>query len=722
MIDEITQNQRKSYHIKNLYLDPNNYRFVDNDNYTFVDDVNLTDESVQKRTRAFIEGKKRENIRDLIDSFKANGFLDVDVIQVKEISPNQFLVLEGNRRVTALKALQDDFEHDLSIGKLDPKIFKSVPFEIHANEEKSKHRIIMGLKHISGNKTWPPINQAQLIYDYLLPFWETSEYFDEEENLCKSLGVTKQWLRVSQRAYHLILQYKKSDYSDQFASDMYSVFVEIVKKPAIKEWIGWDDSSFIAGNKTNTERLFSWISKVEVENEDGEIKLEDPIVSKATEIRELANFIENEKALQEMEDTRSLARGLAKSGIVEKETYKKSLNDIVQNIEQLNRFKDLITKEELEELKKYQSSFSNLFPKSQSISILVEDYTTCFKAGVVKHFDYISIPQYKVFKNFEIKNLNKINIFAGFNNSGKTTLLEAIYLLTKQNEIGSYFEMIRLRNKLDSLNAKWLNDYAEESTIIEGNFNNTTTKLHIQKFEAQGIDKEDDYIKSYRFNSQIDGTNLESIVHTFGENDIRRYYDKVEILCSSLFKSPYFYNHDEIIKTYTKTLELKLDSAFAVEKVIEFVKKIDSNIKDIRLGKKSDLERFYIDAANFPSSSPDITNYGEGLQRIWEIALAFAYAKNGVICIDEFETAVHYSLLLEFTKFIQELADIFNVQVFITTHSKECIGAFIENNYSNDGISFFTLARDKNETIQYIYYDAESLKNELDQELEVRGW
>lgn len=103
-----------------------------------------------------------------------------------------------------------------------------------------------------------------------------------------------------------------------------------------------------------------------------------------------------------------------------------------------------------------------------------------------------------------------------------TALLEAIYLLTKQNEIGSYFE---------SLNAKWLNDYAEESTIIEGNFNNTTTKLHIQKFEAQGIDKEDDYIKSYRFNSQIDG-----IVHTFGENDIRYFVVHTFIIMMRLSK------------------------------------------------------------------------------------------------------------------------------------------------------------------------------------------
>ena len=28
----------------------------------------------------------------------------------------------------------------------------------------------MGLKHISGNKQWSAINQAQLMYDFLAPF------------------------------------------------------------------------------------------------------------------------------------------------------------------------------------------------------------------------------------------------------------------------------------------------------------------------------------------------------------------------------------------------------------------------------------------------------------------------------------------------------------------------------------------------------------------------
>jgi AAA15 family ATPase/GTPase len=41
----------------------------------------------------------------------------------------------------------------------------------------------------------------------------------------------------------------------------------------------------------------------------------------------------------------------------------------------------------------------------------------------------IKINNYKCFKNFEIKAFKRINILVGNNNSGKTSLLEAIALL-----------------------------------------------------------------------------------------------------------------------------------------------------------------------------------------------------------------------------------------------------------------------------------------------------
>lgn len=245
-VKETPRTTRLSRNLKNLYLDPNNYRFVDNENHRFVGEDNLLDTQVQKRTRTFIEGRGQENIRDLLASFKANGFLDVDIIQVRELGDNRYLVLEGNRRVTALKVLQEAFENGFEIGNLDPAIFRSVPFEIHSKEENEKHLIVMGLKHISGNKKWSAFNQSKLLFDFLKPYQDASrdEYVNKENELVNSLGITKHRLRSMLRVYNLIQSYKMSDYSEQFSTDMVGIFEEIMKKPVIKNWLGWNDAGY----------------------------------------------------------------------------------------------------------------------------------------------------------------------------------------------------------------------------------------------------------------------------------------------------------------------------------------------------------------------------------------------------------------------------------------------------------------------------------------------
>ena len=72
--------------------------------------------------------------------------------------------------------------------------------------------------------------------------------------------------------------------------------------------------------------------------------------------------------------------------------------------------------------------------KNILLDIQVGNIKICFEDNN-SHFKSIEIEQYKIFKDFKIDKLNRINIFAGFNNTGKTTLLESIYLLTKQNQI-----------------------------------------------------------------------------------------------------------------------------------------------------------------------------------------------------------------------------------------------------------------------------------------------
>ncbi|HRF56474.1 MAG TPA: hypothetical protein PLV58_03665, partial [Campylobacterales bacterium] len=223
---EQTPITKRSFNLKNLFLDPNNYRFIDEKDYKKVSRKDILNEKIQKRTKSFIEGAKRANIADLITSFKANGYIPVEKIQVKDLGSNNYLVLEGNRRTAALKILQEEYENGRDIGKLDPSIFKKVDVEVHDEESEQTHLLVMGLKHIGGNKKWPTINQAKFIKDYIDKF--EGERFEAENSACETLNISKVKLRQALRTLALIEQYKQSDYGDQFENDKYSIFEEIV--------------------------------------------------------------------------------------------------------------------------------------------------------------------------------------------------------------------------------------------------------------------------------------------------------------------------------------------------------------------------------------------------------------------------------------------------------------------------------------------------------------
>lgn len=105
----------------------------------------------------------------------------------------------------------------------------------------------------------------------------------------------------------------------------------------------------------------------------------------------------------------------------------------------------------------------------------------------------------------------------------------------------------------------------------------------------------------------------------------------------------------------------------------------------------------------------DLTKYGEGLQRVFEIALFIGYCRNGILCIDEIDSALHKNLLIAFTNFIQEMAAEFNVQVFLSTHSKECIDAFVENNFPDNELTAYSLS-EQNGQIICRYLEGNKLK------------
>jgi len=127
-----------------------------------------------------------------------------------------------------------------------------------------------------------------------------------------------------------------------------------------------------------------------------------------------------------------------------------------------------------------------------------------------------------------------------------------------------------------------------------------------------------------------------------------------------------------------------------------------------------EFQRFLVDDDRFESSM-DLTSYGEGLQRMFFTSLIFSSATNGVVLIDEFENAIHADFIGIFAPFIHSLAKEFNVQVFLTTHSKECIDAFVKT-IPGDEISdfaFHALVRPNDGEVKVREFDGKSFSKLL---------
>jgi predicted ATPase len=71
-----------------------------------------------------------------------------------------------------------------------------------------------------------------------------------------------------------------------------------------------------------------------------------------------------------------------------------------------------------------------------------------------------------------------------------------------------------------------------------------------------------------------------------------------------------------------------------------------------------------------------LRSFGDGLNRLFGIVLSLVNAKGGFLLIDEFENGMHHTVQLDVWRGILRLAKLLNVQVFATSHSWDAIEAF----------------------------------------------
>ena len=334
---EQSRGERRYVALGSLYLDPNNYRFADHPDYSKVSSDDIFEADVQRRTTRFVLGRNQENVRDLIASFKENGWLELDPILVEKRA-RRYRVIEGNRRVATLKYLQQRYEADgIELGRLNPAVFSKLTVILHEDAGEHHHLLMMGLHHISGKRRWPAVSRAMAIkqlHEHLA---------GDADAVCNALGITKRDFNLSVRTLALVGAYKESDFGDQFKSDQYNLFREVLTSPSMRDWLGWDNDTRSVANSSNLERLFQWMS-TEPESEEEEEETDasappsvDPVLTTVGHVRELAKIIDDPKAVKELEETRSLQQATLSSEILVKNDIDRAFASCDRGLEKLTK-------------------------------------------------------------------------------------------------------------------------------------------------------------------------------------------------------------------------------------------------------------------------------------------------------------------------------------------------------------------------------------------------
>lgn len=340
----------KKISLKDLFLDPNNYRLRSKPLYKEIPDLTddkVTGKAIQQRTFNIITGKNNVEVKDLIDSFTENGFLKVDNILVRKLENDLgYVVIEGNRRVAALMIIQKSFEEGFDIGQLNSTIFEEVIDEdsgvevvIYEYQNPEEYLVLMGLRHVSGNKKWDRYNQAKLIA-------ELSDNGYSVSDISKKLGISnKSAVQQQLDAYYAIQGFLSDEINYDTPTtfnphDRFMIFVEVLLKRNVKSWLNWDANKNEFLNTENLKRFYTWITPdYEMSDEedaglnDGELL--EPIIVNHKEIRLLNEIIDDEESLERLEETRDIQEAIEQNEGYTKKKFSKEIKraeSILRNI------------------------------------------------------------------------------------------------------------------------------------------------------------------------------------------------------------------------------------------------------------------------------------------------------------------------------------------------------------------------------------------------------
>jgi hypothetical protein len=322
----------------------------------------------------------------------------------------------------------------------------------------------------------------------------------------------------------------------------------------------------------------------------------------------------------------------------------------------------------------------------------------------------LAITNYRQFSSYKMEGLAHVNLLVGKNNSGKTSILEAVQLLTSGGDPSAIALACRRRGELliegrgPSLYAETA-EFADIRRLFRGHSFDDNSSFSVG---GSGHPKVTVTVQATAPLANGRDTGLRSLVITVGQqalapliivasNDGVEYERGIESIgfigarrnerlslqfignesmrgavLAALWDEIAKSGQEDDVRQALRVIEPKLESISPLTGI--FANNYLATNAGFVLGITGHKERIPLGTA------------GEGMRRLLVLASGLACAK-GSLFIDEIDTGLHYLVMPEMWKLVVSKAVDSKIQVFATTHSWDCVEGLSQFCESNPKLS-----------------------------------
>ncbi len=363
----------------------------------------------------------------------------------------------------------------------------------------------------------------------------------------------------------------------------------------------------------------------------------------------------------------------------------------------------------------------------------------------------ISLKNYRMFKDFQIDGLARVNLLVGPNNSGKTSLLEAIHLLVNPDNINEAFdEVLGPRGQFLLVPDRWGDDLEREHQIKPLFYQEILTSEAPLCIESKSDDFQSFELQLYPTPEYLEELNLPDFItnairlnnynllvsHTQEKQTIY-HANKVNAkgITSSDFRGltrsgpPPSQSRQSVLMTLER---LKLVTLVEMWNEITLTPKEEQIIKGLQI-LEPDIERFsFIGGTTIASGvliklrgrehPVTLGSMGEGMKQMLNLVMAAVTVENGILLVDEIQSGLYYDVQADMWRLLIEIAQNLNIQIFATTHSWDCVRGFAQalNEAPESDVGKLFRLSWRGELIRAIDYPAEQLEKAVEYGIEVR--